>query len=150
MVSFPSFKNDAIQNLCSMCFTIMETRDRLQPSSCTAVFYCRIWLVHHDLPSCFMAFYSCYFFFMPFFFLKTKKNCNAMNMPFLTLMYYRVLSSCCLLFMMFHALVHVSLPPVAQCDVLAGVLCMLCMLYTVCSTYLSCLFVQWAANIPAL
>lgn len=71
-------------------------------------------------------------------------------LPFLTLVYYRVLSSCCLLFMMFHTLVHVSLPPVSQCDVLAGVLCMLCMLYTVCSTYLSCLFVQWAANIPAL
>ena len=28
--------------------------------------------------------------------------------------------------------------------------CMLCMLYTVCSTYFSCLFVWWAANIPAL
>lgn len=27
---------------------------------------------------------------------------------------------------------------------------MLSMLYTVCSTYFSCLFVQWAANIPAL
>lgn len=71
-------------------------------------------------------------------------------LPFLTLVHYRVLSSCCLLFMMFHTLVHVSLPPVAQCDVLAGVLFMLCMLYTVCSTYLSCLFVEWAANIPAL
>lgn len=46
---------------------------------------------------------------------------------------------------------HPSSPPVAQWDVLAGVCCVMYVLYVVCSSiYFSCLFVQWAAHIPAL
>lgn len=42
-----------------MYYNNMETRDPVLPSSCTAVFDWCIWIMHHDLPSCFMAFYSC-------------------------------------------------------------------------------------------
>lgn len=45
--------------LCSVCYTNMETRDRVLPSYRTSVLYWCIWIVHHCLPSCFMAFYSC-------------------------------------------------------------------------------------------
>lgn len=50
-----------------MYVTNMETRDPVLPSSCTGVFYWCIWVVHHDLPSCFMAFYSCLFTLYAFF-----------------------------------------------------------------------------------
>lgn len=59
-----------------MSYTNMETRDPVLPSSCAAVFCRRNFIVHHHLPSCFMAFYSCQVTFYAFFVTFNAMNIN--------------------------------------------------------------------------